>query len=164
MSSQLLFRHALASVEKRLSSHFTKSESKFESQRNWRVISRDRAQEFRAKEKISKMGELSKCLPTLKSVNCLFYGTYGQLTAKKLTHPLPEYLQSWTTYSPGSNNCHQVSLQPTLPRLCSKCRGSKRWLIMNWYILYLTLYISVKFRRFCLRSFYDIFSSLFKNK
>jgi len=71
------------------------------------------------------MAELSKCLPTLKSVNCLFYGTYGQLTAKKLTYPLPEYLQSWTTYSPGSNNVHQLSLQATLPRLCSKCRGSK---------------------------------------
>jgi hypothetical protein len=71
------------------------------------------------------MSELSKCLPTLKNVNCLFYGTYGQLTAKKLTYPLPEYLQSWTTFSPGSKNCSQVSLQTTLPRLCSKCRGSK---------------------------------------
>jgi len=52
-------------------------------------------------------------------------GLMDSLLRKKLTYPLPEYLQSWTTYSPGSNNCHQVSLQPTLPRLCSKCRGSK---------------------------------------
>jgi len=71
------------------------------------------------------MGDFAKCLPTLKKVNCLFYGTYGQLTAKKLTFPLPEYLQSWTTFSPGSKNCRQVSLPTTLPRLCSKCRGSK---------------------------------------
>jgi len=71
------------------------------------------------------MSELYKCLPTLKSINCLFYGTYGQLTAKKLTYPLPEYLQSWTTFSPGSKNCRQVSLQTTLPRLCNKCSGSK---------------------------------------
>jgi len=71
------------------------------------------------------MSELAKCLPTLKNINCLFYGTYGQLTAKKLTYPLPEYLQSWTTFSPASKNCRQVSLQTTLPRLCNKCSGSK---------------------------------------
>jgi len=71
------------------------------------------------------MADFANCLPTLKKINFLFYGTFGQLTAKRVTYPLPENLKSWTTFSPGSKIGRHVSLSTTLPRLCSKCRGSK---------------------------------------
>ena len=72
------------------------------------------------------MGDFAKSLPTLKKTNSLFYGTFGQLTAKRLNFPIPDHLQSWNTFSPGLRNSHQaVSPPTTLPRLCVKCRGSK---------------------------------------
>ena len=86
--------------------------------------------------KSSKMSE--KVWADLLS-KCYFFVIFGsqikyclkQLTAKRVTYPLPENLQSWTTFSPGSKIGRHVSLSTTLPRLCSKCRGSKRFVAIQ---------------------------------